>query len=560
VSQVEAAREIEWQFDALDVDLVLRRLAELQAEGTQNGVSVGQAASVRQVDVYLDTADERLRRAGYSLRIRRLPRNRPEATLKSLGGGEKGLRNRLELTEPVDSSDPAALGAATGPVGPRVRSLAAGRRLQPLFEVHTRRHTFGITARDAAAGEIAVDETSIRRSGSRPIARLRRVEVEVPESALPAVEPFVERLRGACGLRPAELSKYEAGLVASGLQQAPGPEEFGSTEIGPASTIGETALAVLRRQFATMLEHEPGTRLGDDIEELHDMRVATRRLRAAIKLFADYLPVDAVRLGDELAWIGRAIGAVRDLDVQIVQIDEWAEALPEADRGQLDRLRVLLRDERSAERAEMLAALDSRRYETFVRRFGRVLRTGRGSRTPPARAVAPELIERRYRKLRKAVRQIEASSPPPVYHGARIAGKKFRYALEFLADVYPRRTQSLVKSTVALQDVLGAIQDADVAVGRLRGLAADASAGLPPETVFAMGEVAERYRVEMRDLQTQVPSAWAKVRGKRWQSLRKTLTAAKPPPPAKPARAQPPVEADLVPASSTPGDAADAAS
>ena len=102
----------------------------------------------------------------------------------------------------------------------------------------------------------------------------------------------MRQLRAACGLQPATLSKFEAGLLARGVV-IPGPPDLGSTDIGPDVTLGELAYAVLRRQLAVLRAKEPGTRLGEDPEELHDMRVATRRLRAALDLFAEVLPVRA---------------------------------------------------------------------------------------------------------------------------------------------------------------------------------------------------------------------------------------------------------------------------
>ena len=80
--------------------------------------------------------------------------------------------------------------------------------------------------------------------------------------------------------------------------------------------MGELAFAVVRRQLAVLRDKEPGTRLGEDPEELHDMRVATRRLRAALALFAGVLPVRAQTYREELGWLGRLLGEVRDLDVQ----------------------------------------------------------------------------------------------------------------------------------------------------------------------------------------------------------------------------------------------------
>ena len=107
-----------------------------------------------------------------------------------------------------------------------------------------------------------------------------------------------------CGLQPAGLSKFEAGLLALG-QDIPGLPDLGPTDGQPRSTMGELAYAVLRRQLAVLRDKEPGTRLGEDIEELHDMRVATRRLRAGLALFADVLPVRAQTFREELGWLAR---------------------------------------------------------------------------------------------------------------------------------------------------------------------------------------------------------------------------------------------------------------
>jgi CHAD domain-containing protein len=522
-------QELEWQLDAQDLRPVVRWI---EAAGDRGGVAIGPGRTVNQLDTYLDTDDRRLDRAGYSVRLRRA-RGRPaEATLKSLGengAAPDGLRIRLEHEEALDGDEPAALASAGGPVGRRVRALAGDRRLVPLFDVQTRRRVFPLAAGGAPAGELVLDDTAIREPGGRILGRLRRVEVEAPPEARAAVEPLVELLRTACGLQPAHLSKYESGLVAAGLPRRE-PEAFGRTAVGPEDTIGEVGLAVLRRHFATMLAKEPGTRLGDDIEELHDMRVATRRMRAALSLFADSLPATVVALREELAWVGREIGAVRDLDVQLEQLDGWIEALPEEDREPLSRLRTLLAAERADARAAMLQALDSARYERFVRRFGSLLRTRSGARTPPALAAAPALVERRHRALRKAARRTGPGAEPAAYHRMRIAGKRFRYALEFVAGVYPGATQRLVRRTVALQDLLGAYQDGDVAIERLRRLAGERGAELGPATVFAMGEVAERYRHAMADSRSRVEATFARLEGKPWKRFRRHLAASAPPP------------------------------
>ena len=535
--------EIEWQFDALDLRPVLRWLERPEGWAGAGAVAVTpNGRSATQVDLYLETDDWRFRRAGYALRIRRIGRRRAgEATLKGLESAlsrEAGLARRREVSEALPEPDPKALLGSAGPTGARVRAVAGRKRLLPLFEVRTRRRTFAVTAGGLPPAELAVDETAIHPPDGGPPVRLKRIELEAPPESVDALAPFVERLREACALQPAGLSKYEAGLLSADLRPAPA-ERFGSAAIEPGMTIGAVALAVLRRQFSILLAREPGTRLGDDIEELHDMRVASRRLRAALSLFREVLPEDVLALEDELRWVGRALGAVRDLDVQLVQLDEWLDAVEGDDRAALAKLRSLLVEQREAARAEMLEALDSRRYEAVVSRFGRALRARRAARpgpaAEPALAVAPDLIERRFRSVRKLGSRLGSGSPPEAYHRLRIRCKRLRYALEFLGDLYPGETRPLVRRLVAVQDLLGLHQDADVAIDRLRGLAVARGAELEPGTVFAMGEVAERYHRGMADLRAGFPRAYRRLSGRRWRELRRVLEERRPePPPPEP--------------------------
>jgi CHAD domain-containing protein len=534
--------EIEWQLDAQDLRLVARWL-ETNAAAAPLTVTPGQTRN--HVDTYLDTEDRRLERAGFSVRVRRSRRLRPEATLKSLNGAKAdGLQMRLELEEVLDDAEPTAVTDAPGEVGRRVRALVGSRRLLPLFDLQTRRRVFLLAAGGTPSGELLLDETTIREPGGPVVSRLRRVEVEVPETALDTAGAFVDDLRRACGLHPAALTKYEAALTATGNPRTE-PEGFGPTSIQSTDTIGHVGLAVLRRHFATLLAKEPGTRLGDDIEELHDMRVASRRLRAAVALFDDALPVEAERLRPELAWLGQTIGAVRDLDVQLAQLDEWVGAAPEPDKEPLSRLRGLLVSEREQARAEMLEALDSARYERFVRRFGTMLRSRTGSRTDPALSAAPDLVEGRHRALRKAMKRARRDGEPASYHRLRIVAKRFRYALEFLADVYPGETKQVVRRTVALQDTLGAYQDATVAIARLRELTAGHGAILGAETVFAMGEIAERYRGGMEQALGDVGPRFKQLEAKPWRQLQRRMEGARPPVPStSPVAEEPDAQSD----------------
>jgi CHAD domain-containing protein len=141
---------------------------------------------------------------------------------------------------------------------------------------------------------------------------------------------------------------------------------------------------------------------------------------------------------------------------------------------------------------------------------------------------APDLVEHRHVALRKAMKRIGPAAQPSEYHRLRIACKRFRYALEFLADIYPGETKRLVKKSVALQDLLGAYQDAHVAIARLRDLATTRGGELVADTVFAMGEIAERYRSSMEEIRGQVDAEQAPLVGKPWKRFRKRMEAARP--------------------------------
>jgi inorganic triphosphatase YgiF len=205
---------------------------------------------------------------------------------------------------------------------------------------------------------------------------LTRVEVEVAagQASDPRVQGFVRQMEGSLGLRQARISKYEAGLFATGLSPE-GWADLGSTGVDASLSLGELAFAVLRRQFAAMRAHEPGTRLGEDPEELHDMRVATRRMRAAIKIFQDALPERSRWLREELRHFAGVLGAVRDLDVHIEEVKGLSSGDGEEDEA-LAAVVASLERRRAEARGRMLEALDSERYARFESSFAGMLRRG----------------------------------------------------------------------------------------------------------------------------------------------------------------------------------------
>jgi CHAD domain-containing protein len=298
-------------------------------------------------------------------------------------------------------------------------------------------------------------------------------------------------------------------------------------------TAGEAAIAILRRFYAAMLEHEAGTRRGRSPEALHQMRVATRRLRAALALCRDVLPARAARLRDELTWLAAHLGAVRDMDVQLAQVRSWVAEAGRWDRIALEPLLVPLRERRVGARHEMLQALDSPRYRRLLSAFQAFLDRGPLRRPAAARApvapVAADWILRRHRAARKVGEHITAKSPPARYHELRIKCKRLRYAVECFAELYEDAARPCAKRLAALQDLLGRHQDAYVAVARLRALRRIQARRLPPRTLFMMGQAAQRYAQQAAEARGAFPDAWQEVIGKRWKRLRHSLEATRPP-------------------------------
>lgn len=541
--------EVEWQFDAAELEPVE---AWLRQHSSGSGLVVESESDEKITDTYYDAEDWRFYRAGYALRVRKVGSG-AEATMKSLSPAEGNVRRRREITEPLGDDKPATLGKAPGPVGERARSLLGGQDVRAMFEVRTRRQKFalllesttdesenGASANRVRIGEVLLDSSEIPLGGGRESAHLRRVEVEAGAGTAPTpdLRGFVDEMQYALELKPAAISKFETGLYATGLSPR-GDTEAGPTEIGPTMSLGEVAFAVLRRQFAEMRSHEPGTRIGENPEELHDMRVATRRMRAAIKVFEGALPERAKWFREELRWVAGSLGDVRDLDVQIGRLEAWKDEADEESSDFLGKILDVIKKRRTEARGRMLQALDSARYERLEKSFGEMLRRGPGAErelaqgnghspeSEPVTSAAPDLISARYRKWRKAAKSLDESSPPENFHDLRKKGKRLRYTLEFVSEVYGKPAAGLISPLKALQDDLGAHQDAIVAAGTLRELGTTTEGTrVPRGAAFTMGVFSERYLREAAGIRSEVLRSKpfrALTKGKSWKDFEKAM-------------------------------------
>lgn len=520
----------EWWFDAGSLTSVRTWLRQLSESGA---VEVLPDRPSRRTDRYVDTSDGRFHLAGFALRIR-AGKGRSEASLQTLLGADRTPAHSREFQEPISRPHPEAISRVDGPVSRRIRALCEPGELEIVAEIRTVRRSFVLRWPGGETGELLLDGSVVPGMPERTSFRLQRVGFVVASEALPTHHAFVEQLRHACPLTPAHESKFDWALRETGRSPEQLPD-VGSVLVEPAQTVGEVAFAVLRRHFTSLLRHEPGTLLGEDPEHLHDMRVATRRMRAALRLFAGaFTPEEASELRAELRGIANALGRVRDLDVQIEQIGKLASRLVSVEPAALDPLVDLLEQRREAARSEMLTLLRSASYRRLKASLIRRLQRGPVTESPDAESsgakssgatspiltVGAELLQRCRRKVMRAGKHIESSSPPFEYHVLRIHGKRFRYALEFMEGVYGPSVRRLIRSLVMLQDLLGAHQDAHTAIVALRALAESESASLPRATLLAIGEIAQIYRSEAERVRAKFPRAFRRLRGKFWKRFR----------------------------------------
>jgi CHAD domain-containing protein len=228
---------------------------------------------------------------------------------------------------------------------------------------------------------------------------------------------------------------------------------------------GEGARRVLRRFFERMLAREESIRKAEDPEDVHQMRVATRRLRASLQVAeAIYDPMLIQQFRKSLRRAAQALAIVRELDVFLLAIRKRQTELAEA--GMLDRLITAVETERTAARVQMLADLQSRRYLRFKHDFAVFLTTpGNGlAALPPTgmparvRDVAGSAIWQRYEQWR-AFEIVLTDAPDEVLHEARIAGKRLRYTFEFFGPALGPKLSELLDQLAELQEHLGLLQD-----------------------------------------------------------------------------------------------------
>lgn len=254
----------------------------------------------------------------------------------------------------------------------------------------------------------------------------------------------------------------------------------GKLTVEPNDSMGRFGCRILFSQLSCMLSHEKGTIKGDDIEEVHDMRVAVRRMRAAAKVFEAYL--DAGKLEPHLKGLKRTLGAlgkVRDLDVFGEKAKKYLETLPSGHEHDLDPLFAILLEEEGKARRNLLDYLNSEKYNRFKKDFSDTLSssgtlflqmTSKNCDALPHRImdVLPSILYAHLADVYAYSEWVEGLYlPVDRLHRLRIAAKGLRYTLEFFEGVLGDDAKIMIKELKKFQDYLGDLHDSIIEVDLL---------------------------------------------------------------------------------------------
>lgn len=434
--------------------------------------------------VYYDTRRFALKDAGVSLRVRRHGKRRIQ-TIKAGNGAGAGLFARAEWERDIEGEAPDLAAAA----GTALEPLIAGakpKKIKPVFALRVERDLFRLR-QDRSDVEASLDQGIVEADQrSEPLSEL---ELELKRGAPPALFAFARNLAACLPLRLGIRTKAERGyaLLANKPLEA---VKAKPVALAPDTTVAAAFQAIGRACLHHLMANEAVLRTRRDPDAVHQMRVAMRRLRAAISLFGDVV-ADPARdpLKGELRWISSALGEARDIDVFLAKtlapIRERHAEMPEL--GELATWMAARGDEAHG---QALAAVNSARFLTLVLDVAAWIETGPwlqdgGTKLREGKvgAFAAKQLARRVKKVRRRGVGLDKLDPD-TRHRLRIEIKKLRYAAEFFSDLFEgkerrKRFKAFLAALARLQELLGDLNDMTVSREMTAGL---------------QGEIADRAR------------------------------------------------------------------
>lgn len=389
------------------------------------------------ISTYYDTSAYDLAHAGITLR-HRIERGKHAWQLKiPLGDG------RQEVEEAGTQRDPPASLCT-------LLILYVGhRKLEPVVTLRVWRRGFLVRHGRGLIAEIALDTVSVIRNG-RTIQVFRELEIEQRQGDKDSLCALKQQMRKAGASDHDGRPKLFRALSLPVHPPAVPPE--------PNAPVVEHLKWALGQHVAWLLAHDPGTRLGAENESLHQLRVATRRLRAVFRTARPILlSTWLTSLEQELDWLNDLLGPIRDLDVQINYFTQESTALGAGDRQLVMPFLSHLQTQRQTVQPMMLSELTSARYFELIRRLQQAAQAPSVVESP---LTVRDLAERECKKLRKAIRRLRSSPSDIALHKLRIKTKRARYAAEFAHSAVGKPAARFIKSARVVQARLGVHQDA----------------------------------------------------------------------------------------------------
>lgn len=456
----------------------LRRHPLLKAHAT------GRARSRNLLSIYFDTPDLNLRQQRVALRVRRIGSDWVQ-TVKSGGGVRAGLHQRGEW-ENVVAHDRPDLTKITDPALLRLFSSAAVRdRLQAVFTTEFKRITWQLQWGNGDAVELALDQGAVT-SGDKT-APVCEIELELKQGNPARLFQAALELQQTIPLRLENVNKADRGYR---LSQAAAPPVIRATalDLAPDMSVKQAFQTIAWDCISHWTSNQEGALLSDNPENIHQIRVALRRLRSLLPQFKSAIPRESYAdIAEELKWLANALGPARNWDVFVTQtLPPILRQFP-SDQGLKDLFQEACKAQAAA-RDDAHMALRSRRYDRMLLTLGTWLMAdgwhGHLGEEQKQRLDAPilELARHTLASCHKTVHQHGRellAMPAEERHQVRIAVKKLRYATEFFASLFPHKaTRRYIEALSVLQDELGVLNDAATTDILLQHLVTPATAAL----------------------------------------------------------------------------------
>ena len=433
------AREIELK---LEVDP-----AAAERLGDHPLLAGAEPARQSQLSVYFDTGKNKLRSAGYVLRVRRLGDGFVQ-TIKATSQGA-GLFDRDEWEAPVPRLQPEPEAAAGTPLADLLKPSAYGK-LVPVVRTEVQR-TIWLVDHDHSRLEVTLDQGAI--TGGTTERPLHEIEIELKEGSVGSVIAVAQLLGQSLPLRIGVLSKSERGFaLADGLLLK--AAKAGPVHVDPGMSVAQGFTAIFHACLRHFRLNEPLVVSARDSGALHQARVAMRRLRASFSLFRPVLQDERYEaLREELRWFTAQLGEARNLDVFLERL--------EGDHP--DRPRLIL--DRYQAYSTIIDTLGSQRFRDLMLGLLAWVELGQwrsGKKAArPLSALAARRIDRLWDKIVQSGARLGELEEEP-RHRLRIDVKKLRYALEFVGSLHQSagaRRKRFMTALESLQEELGLLND-----------------------------------------------------------------------------------------------------